>query len=146
MADPIATEAVSGTRPIALVTGASEGLGREFARLLAADGFDLTVVARNEARLIELAEELEAGFGIRVQVERADLAQLEEQLRLAEMVRNRANLKVVVNNAAFSVVDAIHKLPPRRRSNEWLPSTSPPSAHCRARLSAMRTFAAAARW
>jgi short-subunit dehydrogenase len=106
----IATEAVDGTRPIALVTGASEGFGRELTRLLAADGFDLITVARNEVRLAELAAELTAAFGTRVAVERADLAQLEEQLRVAELVRSRANLKVLVNNAAFSVVAAIHQL------------------------------------
>lgn len=112
MAEPNATRDAGGTRPIALVTGASEGFGRELARVLAADGYDLIAVARNEARLAELAVDLENGFGIRVEVKRADLAQLEEQLRLAELVQERAGLKAVVNNAAFSVVDSIHELPP----------------------------------
>ena len=52
----------------ALITGASAGLGREFARLFAADGHDLVLVARREQRLHELAEELRAAHGVQARV------------------------------------------------------------------------------
>ena len=61
------------TRPIALVTGASAGIGESFARYLAERGHDLVIVARDENRLRERAEKWKASFGVEVEVLRADL-------------------------------------------------------------------------
>jgi len=93
------------------VTGASEGFGRELARLIAADGFDLLVVARNESRLQDLAKELETEFAARVRIRSADLADANEQRALADELRETPNLAIVVNNAAFSLVDEFQELP-----------------------------------
>ncbi len=50
------------------MTGASSGFGSEFSRLLAADGHDLVLVARNEQRLSEIKEELESDYDVRVKI------------------------------------------------------------------------------
>ena len=60
-------------RPIALVTGASGGIGEELARLLAASGHDLVLVARGEAELRRVAGELSGRHGVRCRVIPADL-------------------------------------------------------------------------
>ncbi len=61
--------------PWAVVTGASDGIGRALAVQLAGKGLNLVLVARREARLRELAHELEAGQGVETRVVAADLAQ-----------------------------------------------------------------------
>src|SRR5438477_10157924 len=91
---------MSSTRPVALVTGASAGIGREIARVLSAD-HDLILTARREAELEALAAELRAG-GAKCHVMRADLAEPDAPRRLLEAV-SAANLSidVLVNNAGF---------------------------------------------
>jgi len=101
----------TSSQGVALITGASEGFGRELARQIAADGFDLVLVARNEARLNELARDLEATFGIHALVRPADLADGEAQRQLATEVQRIERLAVLVNNAAVSQVDLFHDIP-----------------------------------
>lgn len=60
--------------PMALVTGASDGIGRAFAEALAAKGFDLTLVARRETVLQAVARDLQARFSVKVRVLAADLS------------------------------------------------------------------------
>ena len=58
----------------ALITGASAGLGREFALLAAVDGHDVVLVARRKDRLLELAKELETNHAVKATVIDADLS------------------------------------------------------------------------
>jgi short-subunit dehydrogenase len=86
------------TKPIALVTGASVGLGAEFARQLAQRGHDLVLVARDRGRLEELSKELERDAGAHSEVLAADLTR-DDQLTTVE-ARAR-DVDVLVNNAGF---------------------------------------------
>jgi len=89
----------------ALVTGASSGIGEAFARRLAADGYDLVVVARREELLRELADELSGAHGAAVEVEPADLSVEADVARVAQRIREDGSLAMLVNNAGFSTAE-----------------------------------------
>lgn len=84
-----------------LITGASEGLGREFAKLAAAEGRDLILVARQEAKMEALAEELRARHKIAVEVLPVDLSDPGAVETLWRKVALRRHVDVVVNNAGL---------------------------------------------
>ena len=86
----------------ALVTGASAGLGREFASLFAADGVDLVLVARREDVLCSLADELKSTHGVSVRVVPEDLSRSGAPQRIfAETQRHQVTVTDLVNNAGF---------------------------------------------
>jgi hypothetical protein len=90
------------TRPVALVTGASGGIGADLARELAAAGHDLILAARSERALQELAAELQARHGIAATVITADLAKPGAAAALFAAVEARGRpVEVLVNNAGF---------------------------------------------
>lgn len=89
-------------RPTALITGASAGLGREYARRFAADGHDLVLVARRRERLDALADELRREHGVGVRVIAEDLADPGAPGRIeAELAHAGVELEALVNNAGF---------------------------------------------
>jgi short-subunit dehydrogenase len=91
----------------ALVTGASSGLGVEFARLLAARGFNLVLVARREAPMARLAEELRQTAGVEIVVEPLDLRQADIAWTLQSLLEERGiTPDVLINNAAFGITEA----------------------------------------
>jgi uncharacterized protein len=89
---------------IALITGATAGIGAQYARLLAKEGFDLILVARNKNRLASTAKSLNKEFGVKVEVLPADLTkpvQLEKvRKRLSD---SRKPVEVLINNAGFGI-------------------------------------------
>lgn len=86
------------------VTGASSGIGLEFAKLLAAAGHDLVLVARREAELQALAATLDAEFGTRCRVVVSDLAQPGAATKLASSLDDAGiELEILINNAGFGV-------------------------------------------
>jgi short-subunit dehydrogenase len=92
----------------ALVTGASAGLGAEFARQLAARGLDLLLVARREERLEALADELAGEHGVRVEIFAADLCDPEAPARVERAVAERGlQIDWLVNNAGVAGPDLL---------------------------------------
>ena len=86
----------------ALVTGASSGIGVEIARELARRGHGLTLVARREPRLRELATELSGAHGVGVEVIAADLGDDDERDRLETEIQGLGlAVEILVNNAGF---------------------------------------------
>lgn len=86
----------------ALVTGASGGIGEELARLLAADGHDLVLVARSRDKLVRLAEELSGNHKIMARVIAADLARAEAPSEIFDELRaDEVVIDALINNAGF---------------------------------------------
>lgn len=86
----------------ALITGASAGIGKEFAWQLARRGEDLVLVARNPERLTELADEIAAKTRVDVEVLPADLTDLDDCNRVAERLKaTEKPVTTLVNNAGF---------------------------------------------
>lgn len=99
----------------ALVTGASSGIGAEFARQLAARGMHLILTARREDRLRELADELDRRHAARCEVIPLDLAAPDGATRLWNEVQQRGlDIEVLVNNAGFTIVTEIEHIPLER--------------------------------
>jgi len=90
------------TNPTALITGASGGIGEELARLFAAAGYDLVLVARGDQKLASLSGELSRAHGIQARVLPADLADPAAPPRIfAALGGQAAAIDVLVNNAGF---------------------------------------------
>lgn len=87
---------------IALVTGASAGIGRDIARSLAKHGINLIITARRKDRLQELKDELTDEYGVMVKIITADLANENECIELHRRVQ-KYNIDIFVNNAGFGV-------------------------------------------
>jgi uncharacterized protein len=99
----------------ALITGASSGIGEQFARQLAARGHGVFLVARREDRLRALADDLERLHGIRAEVIAADLGDRAEVEGLPARIAERGlDVEVLVNNAGFTTVGDVHENPHRQ--------------------------------
>ena len=92
------------SRPIALVTGATAGIGAAFAELLARESHDLVIVARDLPRLNSRADEWRSRYKIEVEVIQADLSRDEDIRRLELRLQNISRpIEVLINNAGFGI-------------------------------------------
>lgn len=101
----------SGSWPVALITGASSGIGERFARALAERGSDVVLVARREERLQQLADELRDAYGIDAEVLAADLTDRDQLARIEERLRDvEPSVDLLINNAGFGTYGPFHEL------------------------------------
>ena len=92
------------TRPKALITGASAGIGRTYAQKLAGRGYDLVLVARDVARLEALARGLKQG-GAACEIIAADLTQSQDVARVEEKLESDPAISFFLNNAGIATVE-----------------------------------------
>src|SRR5438445_13862808 len=94
-------------KPVALITGASVGIGEQFARQLSERGHDVVLVARDAARLEALAKDIEGRNGARAEVLAADLT---DAAQLGAVEARARQVDLLVNNAGFGTSGPFHTL------------------------------------
>ena len=82
----------------ALITGASSGIGKEFAKIMAKKGYDLVLVARNKQELEKLSDELKKENNINIQIIDTDLSIKENCIEIHKKV---PDVDILINNAGF---------------------------------------------
>ncbi len=112
---------MKNTKQVTVVTGASSGIGLELARVFAAHGHDLVLVARSEKKLLELKQDLEAKHSITAHVIRADLSTPTGTTELIETIQSH-NLEVdsLVNNAGLGAFGYFGTETPWQQEKEML--------------------------
>ena len=99
----------------AVITGASAGIGEEFARQLAARGHGVFLVARREDRLRKITEEIQRDHGVRAEFATSDLADAADRQKLPGLVAEKGlDVSILVNNAGFTTVGDVHENPDRQ--------------------------------
>lgn len=102
VAEPVPEAAETGERRVALVTGATAGIGRAFAVRLATEGWDLILVARDAKRLKELCAGLAASYLVRAEALPADLS-TDQGAESVEARLRSSKIDLLVNNAGLSL-------------------------------------------
>jgi uncharacterized protein len=122
----------------ALVTGASAGIGAEIAKLLAARGYTLVLVARRKERLLALARQLNEQHGVRVETISADLSKPTPRGRIPGRIEELGlDVEILVNNAGFATGGPFDKADPERELEQVRVLVEAPVALCSAFLPAM---------
>ena len=88
----------------ALVTGATAGIGAAYAKLLAREGFDLVLVARDKKRLSDTAKSLSKEFGVKAEIIVADLTKKAQLAKVEKRLASKIKpIEVLINNAGFGI-------------------------------------------
>ena len=96
----------------ALITGASAGIGLEFAKLLAAGGANLVLTARRADRLQNIASELSAQCGVKIEIFSADLLRSEAPAEIFNFTSGKnIEVELLINNAGFGAFGYVHEIP-----------------------------------
>lgn len=96
---------------VAVITGASSGIGKVYADRFAKRGYDLLLVARRKDRLDALSSELQQKYGVEVDVLTADLAKYEDLKKVGTSIASNERIAVLVNNAGTAVIEASAEIP-----------------------------------
>lgn len=94
----------------ALITGATSGIGAEYARRFARDGYDLIITGRREAKVKALADQLSRENNVSVEVILIELSDVEQVDEFLERIKDR-DIDVLVNNAGFGTLRFFHREP-----------------------------------
>ena len=98
------------SKPVALVTGASAGIGAVYAERLAARGYDLILVARRADRLQALSDKIASARGTKVEIVEADLTKDADVTRVEQVIRDNPAIALLVNNAGNSTLAPVAKM------------------------------------
>jgi uncharacterized protein len=122
----------------ALITGASSGLGVEFARQLAAHGYSLVLVARSKDRLDEIANELSELHGVWCEVLVADLHSAADRASVSTRLSDRNKpVSVLVNNAGYGIAGDLAESDTNEELNHHIIHVTAPLEHTKAALPGM---------
>ncbi len=103
---------MGNTSPFAIITGASRGIGAEYAKALAAQGYDLLLVARDQSRLNQLSKEIQKTSPVQVWTELLDLASPHAAETLHSLAQSyRPHVSLLVNNAGFGLYGLFAGMP-----------------------------------
>lgn len=99
-------------KEVALITGASTGIGKELALIHAKNGGDLVIVARNKKKLESLKKHIESEYKVRVMIITKDLSDLNAPSEIfAELKKVETNVDYLINNAGYGGLGKFHERP-----------------------------------
>jgi uncharacterized protein len=121
----------------ALITGASSGLGAEFAVQLAQKGYDLILVARREDRLKQLGDTLQSKYRVKTIPLSVDLSLSEDIESVIKLIKETSNIGLLINNAGFGTVGRFSRVEPQKELTMLYVHMVAPIMFCRAVLPGM---------
>jgi hypothetical protein len=129
---------VSGSgNKIALITGASSGIGAEFAIQLAGMGYNLILAARREEKLRKLSIRIQERFGITSTPVAVDLSRMEGIYRIIEVIHANPDIELLINNAGFGTVGKFSNVDPGKELSMLHVHVITPVMLCRAIIPGM---------